>query len=1481
MSDFAEKITLDLNGTAVDGTAQKGLSGTGDGVGSLIASLQKLAGDSSPQAAMGALSSEIFSLTGAAVASAGAITATTGAIVALGFAASSEAEKMEQLQMEIASSLGATMDFTSAMTEAKNVLPGLVDVSIKTGVGLDELSESFRKISILTKGNNADVTALTSSLATLAKTAGVDLNELISTISRATLTGQLPMRGGAGQFLALNLGLTGPEIQQAQASGDLIDLLTKKMGDQTAQGELLSNQWGTLSKAVGTASDQLLASIGTAWDPLKETLRDLLVFMRDPATRQFAKDVGEVGGALLTLEKFTPPVILAKLLWQGVSESVRAVASAISSVKEKYLELTGQTGWDAPGAVSVGYFKDAPAPETANQFADVDAAYQKLVNDMSRKNDLAGLTGLDKQLGQIAAENDENVEKLYEAWQKTNLGAAAFGQGLAQITQATAKKTQAALEADAAAQQALAEKQEADAEKWSESIARQYQKIDDLDAGLADNLAKIRKGTTLDAVAVIQEQLDAQIAATNKLAELATKQATEEAALNQGRLKDGTDLASKLTDIEQARVDKDVALEAEAALKEKTILDGRSGNWTGYYNDLVKEAVLAGAGIVEAMQSSLKTVADKAYANAATIEQGVQAFLLKIRSELKTEGQIWSDYLTGIWGGITTGLGSMLLTIETGTGSLRDELKSLYTSVLQSFNTMVEEMVKKWLFGKQEMSAGGSPLDALFGGTTQKAALDSQGKVKLPTGWSSSQVQGEAPQGGPGPAGATVTGVVGAGATGLGLGSMVGGMSGAPGFSAGAAIGGTVAAAGIALAAAGVFGGALAGAAAGSVVPILGTIIGAIIGGLIAVLSAPNTETWVNGNSLVPQLKTAGEAIQSGVVDVYTKSLLPDSAGFASSVNGIISKYIQSKGTMGAGGFQIHAGSSEDIQKDIQTLLSGVVPAALEHLLIGQKPLGGQDLAGISGASKYGGELDPNAPINKMLTDLGFTANKIGALASEIDTMDPAAWMKQLNDLVGIVAGAGTLGKQLSKTYAETVSDAAAEAAKSPAGKLADQAAAVTDLLKAVSFYTGAEQITKGQEAITAAQQFYDNAKAAMLQLSAMAEQTTQDVADETKKIQDSLKTPSELFDQSFTNLQADYLKMKNATDPEDLAKAWASAKSDFEAVAGELVNRIKQISSLLDDIHTLQLAIANGPAPDQNAAPGAWLRQNMLDITKYETAMKAANPGSPEEISAATTMAGLIRDRYQMELQLLDRIKSAIASINDTIDQQLFNIDLGEAKTPDDKSKLIYGKIEDLFHQMQQPGETPEQIQGLVSQITSLTTQFLQLSPVGTPGHDAAVTWVRQILGQVRDTSTGILGGQATSTQTDISHLGTLLGEAETRMNTALDHTTTDLETLERNFKTAGDYMTGKLNDWGVEIQNQVNALGPILTTMVTNFTDVNDALSGSGTGTGTGHGNPHIPLGDNLTGLGSGVDDANSALTDFTSTVRNATRALGGKAA
>jgi hypothetical protein len=297
---------------------------------------------------------------------------------------------------------------------------------------------------------------------------------------------------------------------------------------------------------------------------------------------------------------------------------------------------------------------------------------------------------------------------------------------------------------------------------------------------------------------------------------------------------------------------------------------------------------------------------------------------------------------------------------------------------------------------------------------------------------------------------------------------------------------------------------------------------------------------------------------------------------------------------------------------------------------------------------------------------------------------------------------------------------------------------------------------------------------------------------------------------------------------------------------------------------------MAAGPAINATTDPNAWLAQNMIDIGKYEVAMKAALPGSPEEIAAATSMSGLIRDRYTMELDLLARVKSTIEAIDQSIGASLIELQMqGMGSVVDGKwvadthtqGDFMMSQVTALQGQLA-GAQTPEEVQNIVSQIQALVGKLG--GQAQDPTHYAeSLKILAQILKDTQKAADDRLKAMGTSAQVDITKLGPLLAEAEAAMQAALAKATIDLDALIFHFESAGNFMTGKLNDWGVEIAGQLNTLAPILAAMVLNFTDVSDALTGTGTAGGAGGGGGgkgFIPV----------ISDATAAVGDFAAQLR-----------
>ena len=357
----------------------------------------------------------------------------------------------------------------------------------------------------------------------------------------------------------------------------------------------------------------------------------------------------------------------------------------------------------------------------------------------------------------------------------------------------------------------------------------------------------------------------------------------------------------------------------------------------------------------------------------------------------------------------------------------------------------------------------------------------------------------------------------------------------------------------------------------GSLFGPIGTVVGVVVAAVIAVIGlivnlvAPDTEKhiYLRGKSLLQQGESKDRfgGVVQGTVEGFQRlsSSLADIAGLdsgsrrsmAEAINKGLLSYIENMD------WEVHAGSEEDLKADVDNLLKGVIPSEMLHQLFGNIRLGGQDLPGISGGSKYGqGIADQNAPIAKFLKDLGFTVEAIGTLSTKIDSMDPEKFMEYLKGLVGVVVGFGDLGKKLRATtwgeFQSVLSQRAADA-NNPVKQFSAAAEHIKDLGAELNLYTGEEKIRRAQELNQLGEQYYESMVQYMASLKAMAENIDKSINTQIKGFQYGLLDDG--GKQAFLNkeIQSLYAELQNAKDPTRVA---------------DLVQQIQQNLGLLGGIN-------------------------------------------------------------------------------------------------------------------------------------------------------------------------------------------------------------------------------------------------------------------------------------------------------------------------
>ena len=187
--------------------------------------------------------------------------------------------------------------------------------------------------------------------------------------------------------------------------------------------------------------------------------------------------------------------------------------------------------------------------------------------------------------------------------------------------------------------------------------------------------------------------------------------------------------------------------------------------------------------------------------------------------------------------------------------------------------------------------------------------------------------------------------------------------------------------------------------------------------------------------------------------------------------------------------------------------------------LFGAHRVGGQDMAGISGASKYSyddyttRDKEGNTTVHsgfgetvvtKWLQGLGFTINKIKEIGSQIDQKEPEAFLQYLNSLVGLVVGFGTAKDKLGSTDA-TLADIQAEQSKTAVSGFMDRAQNLKDLSAELANYTGDAQIQHAQQLLGLANQYYQDQRAYLTNLMQLAKDINSSIEDQKRGIRYSL----------------------------------------------------------------------------------------------------------------------------------------------------------------------------------------------------------------------------------------------------------------------------------------------------------------------------------------------------------------------------------------
>ncbi len=493
-------------------------------------------------------------------------------------------------------------------------------------------------------------------------------------------------------------------------------------------------------------------------------------------------------------------------------------------------------------------------------------------------------------------------------------------------------------------------------------------------------------------------------------------------------------------------------------------------------------------------------------------QQHAAKALSEVQDTLEDYGGRVKTYTTKLWGEVAGLFDSAFFAVMTlDLKGLEDAFKTFGTNILKLLSQVFSDIAQKWILTKLAIQTDQSTGVMSFGG-------DLWGNL-----------------GGEGLGGAALNIGVGAG-----IGSAVGMIGNGKYNASGATIGG------------------MAGAIIGTYVfPVIGTVIGAIIGAIVGLIAggiaSPNTEEMVSAGIAESGKKTF-DALGNDLFGIG-KSL--KKAGYDVDPMGLQADYRARVKAMSEGAYwTVASGDGAYNEKGVEAVMKQLIPKLGIMAMFGRQgyglPNGNRDNAGgwggldwwAPGMDKDGNWVtkvlyDPNAPIPKMLTALGFTGKRIEEIAGQIDTHAPDEFLKWLNTLLEVVVGFDQLSKKFGGSSGKgmTGSDLWAEATTrgnyTALDGFKDTAANLLDLAAELPNYVGDEQVAKAKELVQLGNQYYESQVQYVQQLLALSNRIKDSISGQVEGMNIDTMNNSERINYYKTKMQELYYALSQAQTPE------------------------------------------------------------------------------------------------------------------------------------------------------------------------------------------------------------------------------------------------------------------------------------------------------------------------------------------------------------
>ena len=1293
-----------------------------------------------------------------------------------------------EYRSETGQALSQQLQLNKAVAQGAHVQSLLRSEVFRSLSSTRELTEAYIRLQSAAgtqKATSEDLVRFTGLLSNYSAATGRSLNETAQQM-QMVFQGAARTSGVVGAFVR-SLGISNTQLRAWRDQGVIIQEITERMEKYATIGEQLNRTWPGVMSNLQDISEQGAAAFARPWmDRIKEIGQEFIDAVTyteklgDGRTRQSIKpgllaNTGVIGAAYSNLfesslaplsstvtgvlkalglvDDTTTEVLsnIAKLsvvvgnVMSGAIETVlwfvkstsAAIGMALGMVLEKTGEATGSKRVAELGARIRGGVKDvlggsledvfdgaikriqdgfarideaakkgvssgAPGNGDPNErdtaadaIADTKRQWEELLATIDNGQSVAGLTGLEADIAKVAQSTSRaklQIDKFVEALRgdtRPGMG----GQydkyrGLAAGAKDVLDARAATLTAD--------------------MVSKAY---DQVEARLRD-YAKFNKDTVEDAIEAERARTYAQIRGMEERDRAATVDLAQRERVSEAARKAERDTDEYLAKKAKARYEREQKEWLARLLDERAKMALSEEQWREYADALTNIAVFNGENPVLARLEANRKAAKGQLEAAITVADGMSAALETIAADTDTAGRRMAESMLSTWSVIGQGFEDLVFSVITGRVS---DLEGILSGMAEDILRDWTETLRKAF---QQKASGGRPA-----GTE-----DFMGPV-----------QGESTGSG------LMSGLLGVG------GLLLGGYGIASGFAKGGggvnrgtgsyigAGAGMLATAGLGLGMAGGAGlltGATTAAVAGSVVPIVGTFIGAILGGVLGSILSPSSEKKVPvmGQALLglrggDSNELGGQVLE--MRDSYVAMMLGlgrasgTGSGFSADAYKSLTQYIAGRN------FEIHAGSDEHIQQNIETLLSGVIPKEMLHVLFGNKRTGEKEIPGIRGASEYDTSIfDDDAPIPKLLDALDVSAERIRQISQMIDTKDAEAFTEWLTGYVTAISGMKRLGSF------DVIAEADKLMAKTPADSFAETMTELKQGWDDIGLLFGDEKIKRGNELIQLTDEYLEKQVQYVIQLR----QLQNSINLSTDEVIDRYSHIGESRDERLARVENEDVwplwgKLYKATDPAEIERLVGQGQAAAVEILDILVAKLNEAQAIAADLADVQGLFADFGKQKPEGMTG--IRESVnslfLDIDK------AAKLSGDAQIEALRKVGASAREVYDAMSAGIETVRQNARDLNASIDQQIFGIKY-DAADSDGKVSMLEDRLQQILADIVN-ADSPEAVKALTAEFQSLAGQYLSLFDANDPELAQAREWVTSGLETLRDTAQGVYG--------------------------------------------------------------------------------------------------------------------------------------------